>query len=1187
MENNDKTIKGRRNRGVSDPHATGRANRAPHATGRANRDVHATGRANRDVHATGRASRGETDPHATGRALRPFEQGGSAAIDLRSRQANASGAQRWPDFFDLDGVRYKNEGILSDSSGEAIVFTVSNAGRKYALKIYYYDPDHRPNHDVLERISRLNGSNLLVNLVSHGEWSNPNLPGEKNDYELMDFCEGGSLDGVILDGNEKAIADVALQIGGAINFLAQNGILHRDIKPANFFYADKAKTRIVLADFGISVECPPGGFVKIDEMRSPVYAAPEFYTNVPGEPAEVGVESDYYSLGVALLCLWMGKDKLMANESQLLRQKLNETLPMPKDMSLHTVSLIKALTRLKMTDRAGFADIQRWASGQNLSYGDDAAADGAFKIIYNSAKNQVAHSPAELAALLVADKLLGKKYLYSGRVTRWLEETGRNEIAVNVEEIAEKIYPRNQEAGLMTVAYMLDPAMDYVAPDGRHFSDPAEIAYYVFEHWEEMADEVLDPDSNLMIYFHAQKLDKTIETLRRLIDSEQFENIDDADHRSILATYYLAILLQDMPFPVFTEEGWQLAHSTDELLDIFHEEGYIDTMNSELLTSDAFIVWLSYRNPALAGKIRMLRDNVSDDPDSLYYNADSDYRTLYELDPRVDFRFNTDPNAQDRIYTVQQLGEYLNDTLNEWTNGDQPGEIFSYLFQDMDNHEIADYMRARGEQYMNFLRWNRHCADLGSEENSSKAGPYNAVTAAYKTTAGFLGHTPTYKTAGIILQGPDDVSKLNPDQLKAAIAGYYLPLPPEEEPDGTPPVPMAWLDSWLPLFYEENPWLDLSQPFTYENATAQYVEFLGSIDPDNYYARRYNYAIGTVDNATEELHESDEKLKKKRLFFLLFAGLPALFTFICSWFFARPENDPITGHWFTTFILCTVAVGVSAGFYYRNFLGTVIIGPLGGLALSLFIWAGFAWFPGFLYLLGGVALVLGSATLAYLLFQRHKVDTGGKEIRGDEFEYRQLDALYFAYRDTSDSLQNTVTQYVDNQQRFDKATREDIDQYGWMWACGVWLITIIWFFATPGMSGSSSWGNSGPRPLNSKEQLLMENSMLFGDWSATFTGGTTNIKCHVSGVTNVNEISGTMEIAGQPAVPAHGYVNNVDGRIESFSFYPDQGGNANKRRINVVFNANDDNAVWGYYLDRNGKRHDLTFTETAYGHPAR
>ena len=125
---------------MADEHSTGRARR--------DKDIHSTSKAargrNNDTHTTGKASRG------TDNVPRPYDRN-KASADIRRKmlqgEAKAS-ANDWPKEFILNGVKYKNEGILSDSSGEAVVFTVTNGGRKYALKIYYYDPDHRPNHEL-------------------------------------------------------------------------------------------------------------------------------------------------------------------------------------------------------------------------------------------------------------------------------------------------------------------------------------------------------------------------------------------------------------------------------------------------------------------------------------------------------------------------------------------------------------------------------------------------------------------------------------------------------------------------------------------------------------------------------------------------------------------------------------------------------------------------------------------------------------------------------------------------------------------------------------------------------------------------------------------------------------------------------------------------------------------------------
>lgn len=1178
----DKTIGARRRRNPNpdnaDVHATGRAVRGNetdvHATGRAVRgnetDVHATGRAVRgnkgDVHATGRAARRGAQP-AQENDLRPFEQKDDKGLRQQlSREAKATSAQGWPAVFRLDGVDYRNEGILSDSSGEAIIFTVSHDGRKFVLKLYYYDPDHRPNHVVLEKIHRLQGSGLLVNIVSHGEWQNPDRPGEKNDYELMDFCEGGSLDGVVLNGNEKALAEVAVRMASAIDFLAKHGILHRDIKPGNFFYADKARTQIVLADFGISMECPPGSYCKIDEMRSPVYAAPEFYTNVPGEPAEVGVESDYFSLGVSLLCLWMGKAQLTANESQLLRSKLNETLPMPKDMSPHMVSLIRALTRLKMSDRATFEDVKRWAKGENLDAAGAQEAHADFHVVFNSAKNLVAHSPAELARLLLDDKALGKKYLYSGRVTRWLEETGRNEIAVNVEEVVEKVYPANQDAGLMAVAYMLDPSMDYVDPMGKHHTDPKEISLEIFQENARMAQEVLRPDSNLMIYLHAQKMDKTIAAVREYVDSDGFDTGEELLN-GFIACYYLAVLLNpELIFPVHTSDGWRNAESVADLLDTYHAEGGLDASNYYLLRSKALIVWLSYRDPALAGRIRLLHDQSCDDPASLYYHANSSYRIAYELDPLADLHYSTDTDSEDRCYSIRQVGEYLNARLNLMVMGEDKAGSVVQEFDGMDDSPVGHFLRARGEAYARFLEWNRYCMDCDDEENSQKAGPYDLVIGAYKSVAGFLGEAPVYPIGDKLLLSPDDLETLPRETVAAALGGKVRYLNTEGKA-------VPWLDAWLTLFFQENPRLDLSPQFTYEREAARYVELISRYDPDNYYAARYAKAIAQIDQAAGTLHKSEKSVTGKRNMFLVLGLLPTVVVLLGGWIFGLPDVNPIKGHFWAATGICFVGLLVSVT-RLMSFWNGIIPAAIGGLVSGGLLYAGFRWFPSVLVFCVAASLVVIALIAVYYLFKRHKVDTAGKVIRGDEFEYRQLDALYYTYRQEDDALDNVVIKYSQMQQSYNKTNREDLGFVGWQWIPIPWMVLVLWFNITPQLSGSSSW-TAEVEAIKAKT-----GQWVLGTWKAKYVSEGIRITCNVDSISDDGKsIYGTMVIAGQAAVPARGLVFSENDTLpKSFTFYPVEH-ETGKQLLTAEYDERE-KQMEGRYTDRKGVTSQIVFLST-------
>lgn len=1160
MAEEDKTTGGRRSRRNPDS------------------DVHATGKVvrggnNDNVHATGKVTRGRKQEKGD-KELRPYEAGDNELQKNLGNKDVESQRTEWPEYFELEGKKYKKESILSDASGEAIVFTVSRDKKKYALKIYYYDPYHRPNHKVLEKIRRLGGSGLLVPIISHGEWNNPDKPGEKNDYELMEFCEGGSLDGVVLEGDEKALSEVAVKMGAAIDFLSKHGILHRDIKPANFFYADKARTQIVLADFGISVECPVDGYVKIDEMRSPVYAAPEFYTNVPGEPAEVGVESDYFSLGVALLCLWMGKSRLTANESALLRSKLNESLPMPKDMSTHTASLIKALTRLKMSDRANFEDIKRWVKGEDLHVGNPESPSIGFHVVFNSAKNQVADSPAELAHYLVEDMNLGKKYLYSGRVTRWLEETGRNEVAVNIEEIVEKIYPKDQDAGLWAVAYMLDPAMEYETPDGTRISDPGELGVYATANGAKMAEEVILPDSRMKIYLRACGLNETVKTVEAYADSLPSDMPDTV--QSTLCAYYLAMLLNPAPALILyskKENGLKVVGSVEEVLaTLYGKEEEMDYFNWYMLKSPAFVLWLAQLDPALAGKIRMLQDNVSEDEDSAYYNSNSPYRIAYELNPEADFYFSTDLSADDRCYTVEKIGEILEEKMANMASGEASVKNGFGDFLSFENSRYADYLRSRGKNYMTFLKWMKFCT-AESKDNLDKPGPYNIVIGVYKGITGFLGRQPYYPLAGEKIYSPEVLFELSANVVADSIEqGQQTTLSmTNDNPDEG--EKQRWLQAWLTVFFQEDPKLDLSKKFTYENETVKYLNFLSRLAPDNFYVERYFDAIGDIDDAANTLKKSNKSVNFGRWFFWITCGIPSVVMILAILFSGLPETiNPIKGHIIPTFIICTIGAFIyNTALWGPGFWTSIVPGAVAGAVLTAVFYACFAFFPEFL----GIAVIV---ILVWLLIWKtigflrlHKADTGGVNIRGDEFEYRQLDALYYAYKDINLAKDNVITQYADMQTENNRTNRSDIWFCGWRWGAVVWTLSVLWYFWTPALSQERSW-------VTEIQNIQAKSGQwAIGSWEAKY--GRTRIVCNIDSVNTRNEIFGTMIIAGQTPVAARGKVaNDNDTLPESFSFKPEET-EYGKQTIDATYNKME-KKMEGYYYDRKGVMHQIAFTST-------
>ena len=128
-------------------------------------------------------------------------QGGPQKSDTGTVTTGASRRYDVPiySFFVLDKVMYRNVRVISEESGEAKIFEVEADGKRYALKIYRYGI--RPDHAVLDRIMKLRGNGLLVDIYDHGTWHD-DKQGINFDYEVMQLCPGGSLATVQLEGNE-------------------------------------------------------------------------------------------------------------------------------------------------------------------------------------------------------------------------------------------------------------------------------------------------------------------------------------------------------------------------------------------------------------------------------------------------------------------------------------------------------------------------------------------------------------------------------------------------------------------------------------------------------------------------------------------------------------------------------------------------------------------------------------------------------------------------------------------------------------------------------------------------------------------------------------------------------------------------------------------------------------------------
>lgn len=181
--------------------------------------------------------------------------------------------------------------------GESIMYKCKLGSRDedYVLKIFQRQIDDQEFEAKEQLIEALEGVQHVAPVMHYGRYGG-------NYYEVIPYYKNGSLADRLKKGtlSEAEIRnDVLPKLNAALHGVHQAGIIHADIKPSNVLYSNDGKD-FVLIDFGISRRVDERRFVTT-AGKSADYAAPEVQLN------RAAKESDYFSLGISLYELFVGK----------------------------------------------------------------------------------------------------------------------------------------------------------------------------------------------------------------------------------------------------------------------------------------------------------------------------------------------------------------------------------------------------------------------------------------------------------------------------------------------------------------------------------------------------------------------------------------------------------------------------------------------------------------------------------------------------------------------------------------------------------------------------------------------------------------------------------------------------------------------------------------------------------------
>ncbi|XP_030600793.1 ribosomal protein S6 kinase-related protein-like [Archocentrus centrarchus] len=159
-------------------------------------------------------------------------------------------------------------------------------------------------------------------------------------FIMCDYCSTGDLHTYwLLKGHfgEEELRLIAAELGSALGFLHDLGIMHRDIKMENILLNDQGHLR--LSDFGLSRRLKRGGraFTICGTIQ---YMAPEILSGGPYNHA-----ADWWSLGIMLFSLATGEFPVPAetDHSRMLTKVRDFSYALPETFSSALILLLTEL----------------------------------------------------------------------------------------------------------------------------------------------------------------------------------------------------------------------------------------------------------------------------------------------------------------------------------------------------------------------------------------------------------------------------------------------------------------------------------------------------------------------------------------------------------------------------------------------------------------------------------------------------------------------------------------------------------------------------------------------------------------------------------------------------------------------------------------------------------------------------
>ena len=863
-----------------------------------------------------------------------------------------------PKLFNLKGEFYEEVKRLSENSGEAQVFLVRHEDKEYVLKVYY--PNFNINKKLLQVIRSFQFE-MIVDLIDYGKTY---VDGKSRYYELMEYLRGGTLRDFKLDGDINLFRRIALQAAGALAYCHKNNVLHKDVKPANFFFRDEEQKELVLGDFGISaLQENESKTFRTTQARTPIYAAPEMYSDVIDGEVDITAAADFYSLGMTLFALWLNESPMSNNERTMMKQKNEGRLPRLNELPDNVKLLVQGLTSVNPLNRWGYEEVERWFLGEKVAVDTTSPYLKYKSFVMDPEKNLVADNVHELVPLLVANEELGINYLYNGQIVTWLDSCCNTRLSAIVKDIVTNKYPADRKAGLIATCYAMEPTFCYRDVRGVECEDVHSMALSLLAYQDQYALALKNPNDSLFLWLESHtRCDMT--RLRSYFAG-------DIDPRlAVLKTVYE--IDPDVPFLT--------RHPSSTVKEIVHSFGHkqLEEDDWRSICDGRLLSWMySHEDVMAAESMRIMTQGQN-------YSKSLAYKVLYNIDREAAFDLceATTPEAVGQLLSHELMQvEHLSDSdlaekMRDYTD---PNGRFYY------------YAQLHG--WIDLLTEATRCFDLKSDENRERMGAYDLRTALYRYCC-ILGTKPEYLLPdGTLVHDANETDPLNASQVRTEIRNGAFA-------------------QWMSVFYHEDPNRDFSEEYSYEHALEEWVMALGRLDQRQEYYRRFMKACEDTKSRTNEVKRLWKRAHSRdHAWQYVFYGACAVWVVLVL-FFGLSDRTILFDHSFLAYFLpfggmSAVILGVRA--YFKGYGATMsaLFGVLGFASSGIPYYILKTIDANYPTLFHVTVLVLTAIYIAISYFsdltrqQKHNTQQLSEMFNTDDIKSTLLEPLYYTFKTRS------------------------------------------------------------------------------------------------------------------------------------------------------------------------------------------